>query len=139
MAQPGARVDLPKPKKFENRVLKSEKTPEGRIPAVKKFQQNIVTKYNFHFNAENELNDAIFSVRQAHKDDYSQLLSFYDHTPAEASGQKEELDSVILKCNNGILLHDVPALIRATIRALASLLIQAICGVMMTFGHPISG
>jgi tetratricopeptide (TPR) repeat protein len=107
IAQPGARVDLPKPKKFENRVLKSEKTPEGRIPAVKKLQQNIVTKYNFHFNAENELNDAIFSVRQAHKDDYSQLLSFYDHSPAEASGQKEELDSVILKCNNGILLHDL--------------------------------
>ena len=106
-AQPGARVDLPKPEKFQNRVLKSEKTPEGRIPLVKKLQQNIVTKYNFHFNAENELNDAILSVRQAHKDDYSQLLSFYDYTPAEAASQKEELDSVILKCNNGILLHDL--------------------------------
>ena len=107
MAQPGARVDLPKPEKFQNRVLKSEKTGEGRIPPVKKIQQNIVTKYNFHFNAENELNDAILAVRQSHKDDYTRLLSFYDHSPAEASGQQAELDSVILKCNNGILLHDL--------------------------------
>lgn len=107
MAQPGARVDLPKPEKFQNRVLKSEKTGEGRIPPVKKIQQNIVTKYNFHFNAENELNDAILAVRQAHKDDYTQLLSFYDHSPSEAAAQQAELDSVILKCNNGILLHDL--------------------------------
>ena len=107
LAQPGTRIDLPKPEKYQNRVLKSEKTPESRIPVIKKFQQNLVTKYNFHFNAENELNDAIQTVRQSHKDDYTQLLSFFDHTPSEAAGQKEELDSVILKCNNGILLHDL--------------------------------
>jgi tetratricopeptide (TPR) repeat protein len=106
-AQPGTRIDLPKPEKFQNRVLKSEKTGEGGIPFIKRFQQNIVTKYNFHFNAENELNDVISSVRQAHKDDYTRMLSFFDHSPQEAAGQKEELDSVILKCNNGILLHDL--------------------------------
>lgn len=106
-AQPGTRIDLPKPEKFQNRVLKSEKTGEGKIPLIKRFQQNIVTKYNFHFNAENELNDVINSVRQSHKDDYTKLLPFYDHSPQEASGQQQELDSVILKCNNGILLHDL--------------------------------
>jgi tetratricopeptide (TPR) repeat protein len=107
MAQPGTRIDLPKPEKFQNRVLKSEKTPDSRIPPVKRFQQNIVTKFNFHFNAENELNDAILAVRQSHKDDYTRLLTFFDHSPAEAEGQKAELDSVVIKCNNGILLHDL--------------------------------
>jgi tetratricopeptide (TPR) repeat protein len=107
LAQPGTRLDLPKPEKFQNRVLKSEKTGEGKIPFIKRFQQDIVTKYNFHFNAENELNDVISAVRQAHKDDYTKLLSFFDHSPQEAAGQQQELDSVILKCNNGILLHDL--------------------------------
>jgi hypothetical protein len=105
--QPGAKVDLPKPKQFENRTLASEKTSEGKLNPIKRFNQNVLTHYNFHFNAENELNEVVFAAKQEHKDDFTRLLPFYDHSLESTAGQESELDSVILKCNNGILLHDL--------------------------------
>ena len=105
--QPGAKVDLPKPEQFEKRILASEKTGDGKLNPIKRFNQNILTHYNFHFNAEIELNEVVFSANQSHKDDFTKLLSFYDHSLESTAGQESELDSVILKCNNGILLHDL--------------------------------
>ncbi|NDC77886.1 MAG: hypothetical protein EBZ67_08450 [Chitinophagia bacterium] len=100
-------IDLPKPPKYENRTLASERTGAGRINPVKKVQQNIITRYNFYFNAANELDEVIESARRSSKFDYSRLLPFEEYPLESTAAQKEELDSVILKCNNGILLHDL--------------------------------
>ncbi len=107
MAQPGVVIDLPKPPKYENRTLASERTGAGRINPVRKVQQNIVTRYNFYFNAANELDEVIESARRSAKFDYAQLLPFEEYPLESTAAQREELDSVILKCNNGILLHDL--------------------------------
>lgn len=106
-AQQGALIDLPKPSKYENRALASERTGSGRINPVRKVQQNIVTRYNFYFNAANELDEVIESARRSAKFDYTRLLPFEEYPLESTAAQKEELDSVILKCNNGILLHDL--------------------------------
>lgn len=106
-SQPGAVIDLPKPAKYENRTLASERTGSGRINPVRKVQQNIVTRYNFYFNAANELDEVIESARRSAKFDYARLLPFEEYPLEATAAQKEELDSVILKCNNGILLHDL--------------------------------
>jgi tetratricopeptide (TPR) repeat protein len=106
-AQPGAVIDLPKPSKYENRTLASERTGSGRINPVRKVQQNIVTRYNFYFNAANELDEVIESARRSSKFNYTRLLPFEEYPLESTAAQKEELDSVILKCNNGILLHDL--------------------------------
>jgi tetratricopeptide (TPR) repeat protein len=106
-SQPGARIDLPKPEKYQNRSLASEKSTVGKMNPLKKFNQNINTRFNFHFNASNELNEVVYNARTSFKDDYSRLLPFYDYTLEQTAGSKSELDSVILKCNNGILLHDL--------------------------------
>ena len=74
---------------------------------AKKFSQNINTRYNFHFNAGNELNEVVIGAKQSFKDDFSKLLPFYNYSLDNTLGQKNELDSVIHKCNNGILLHDL--------------------------------
>jgi len=41
------------------------------------------------------------------KDDYSQLLSFYNYSLNTTSKNKGDLDSIIYKVNAGILLHDL--------------------------------
>jgi tetratricopeptide (TPR) repeat protein len=105
--QPGTSIDLPKPKKFENRTLASEKSTTTKMNALKRFNNNINSKYNFNFNASNELNDVVLAAKQAFKDDFSKLLPFYNYSLENTQNQKNELDSVILKCNNGILLHDL--------------------------------
>ncbi|MET0462184.1 MAG: hypothetical protein ABW007_03485, partial [Chitinophagaceae bacterium] len=46
-AQMGFSFDIDKPKEFENRKLKSEKTPtDKKIKAPRRFIQNTVTHYN---------------------------------------------------------------------------------------------
>jgi tetratricopeptide (TPR) repeat protein len=106
-AQPGERVDLPKPEKYQNRVLASEKSTTGGFGPLKRVSQNIGTRYNFVFNAGRELDEVVASTRQSKKDDFTRRLSFYEVDPASTASQRSELDSVILKCNNGILLHDL--------------------------------
>lgn len=105
-AQPGTTVDLKKPSQYENRTLGSEKTGDGKIGYGKKLYQNTVTHYNYFFNADNRLNDIIARAKEANKDDYTQLLPYYDYS-LDVTSVDQDLDSVIYKCNAGILLHDL--------------------------------
>src|SRR4051794_32831972 len=106
-AQPGQEIEVKKPKKYENRKLASEKTGEKKFTVPRKLYQNTVTHYNYYFNANNRLNDLVDGVKSAFKEDYSQLLPFYNYTLKQTAQNKQELDSIIYKCTAGILLHDL--------------------------------
>ncbi|MFZ9589709.1 MAG: hypothetical protein ACO28V_08260, partial [Chitinophagaceae bacterium] len=106
-AQLNLTYDLKKPKAYENRKLKSELTPDKKINPVKKMKENVVAHYNFYFNANNKLQDVLISAKKSHKDSFSRQLAFYNYSLDQTAAQKQELDSVIHKSNNGILLHDL--------------------------------
>ena len=108
-SQPNTSINLEKskPKLYEERLLGSEKTTDKKISSSKKFYQNLVTHYNYYFNANTKLNDIINTAKAANKDDYTQLLSFYNYDLQNTSKDKQTLDSIIYKCNAGILLHDL--------------------------------
>ncbi|MBV9963399.1 MAG: hypothetical protein JO072_14230 [Parafilimonas sp.] len=105
-AQPGTTIDLKKPEKYENRTLGSEKTTEDKISKGKKFYQNTITHYNYYFNAHLRLEQIIERAKQGLKDDYTRLLPYYNYT-LDATSADPDIDSVIYKCNAGILLHDL--------------------------------
>jgi tetratricopeptide (TPR) repeat protein len=105
--QAGTVIDLPKPKKYENRVLASEKTVSTKSNFLKRWNQNLNTRFNFAFNAATILEGVVGSAKQSFKDDYTQLLPFYNFALQNTKAQEKELDSIIHKCNNGILLHDL--------------------------------
>ncbi|MEO8711441.1 MAG: hypothetical protein ABI405_04920, partial [Parafilimonas sp.] len=105
-AQPGTTIDLKKPQKYEARTLASEKTPDAKIKSGKKFYQNTITHYNYVFNAELRLAEIIDRAKQGFKDDYSKLLPYYNYSLDITAGDPD-IDSVIYKCNAGILLHDL--------------------------------
>ena len=107
LGQTGFKINIPKPKEYEERVLRSEKTSEGKLRAVPKFIQNTVTHYNFTYNAARKLNEVIDRAKAAHKDDYSKLISFYNYSPAAMQSDSIHLDSVIQKASSGIALHDL--------------------------------
>src|SRR6266700_2506949 len=96
-----------KPAKYENKKLASEKTDDRKFTIPRRFVQNGVTKFNFNFNAQNKLNEVIARAKAQHKDDYTQLLSFYNFSLDKTAQEKSELDSVIFKANTGILIHDL--------------------------------
>ena len=106
-AQLNLTYDLKKPKAYENRKLKSELTPDKKINPVKRVKENVVAHYNFYFNANNKLQDVIATAKRSYKDSFTNQLAFYNYTLDQTAAQQQELDSVIHKANNGILLHDL--------------------------------
>lgn len=107
MAQPTLDPDMKKPKKYENRILRSEKTGQKKFTIPRRFVQNTFTHYNYSFNAEEKLKQVIANARLQHLEDFELLLPFYDYNMESTSSQRTELDSVIYKANAGILLHDL--------------------------------
>ncbi len=104
--QPGGlSFEIKKPKAYENRTLASEKSSYTKFTAPKRFYNDLVSRFNYYFNANNRLNEIINSAKNIHKDDYTKLLSFYDYSLDETA--KGQIDTVIYKCTAGILLHDL--------------------------------
>ncbi|MFT3845066.1 MAG: hypothetical protein QM725_08440 [Lacibacter sp.] len=106
-AQPDYRLPLTKPKKYENKTLGSEKTEDKKFTLPRKLYQGMVTHYNFYYNATNKINTILERAKLAHKDDYTQLLPFYNYSTKMTSADSAELDSVIFKATAGIVLHDL--------------------------------
>jgi outer membrane protein assembly factor BamD (BamD/ComL family) len=107
LAQVDASILPTKPANYEKRLLSSDKISDKKINPVKKSLENLSSRYNFYFNAENKLNGIIDAATAQNKDNYTSLLSFFPYNLEQISGNKTELDSVIFKANNAILLHDL--------------------------------
>lgn len=107
LAQTGFNLDIEKPKPYENRELKAEKTGEKKLKLYKRILQNTTTHYNYFFNANNIINEVIEKAKAAHKDDFSSLLSFYNYNLDATAQDKTQLDSVIYKAQTGIVMHDL--------------------------------
>jgi hypothetical protein len=105
--QEGIDFDLKKPDKYENRTLGYEKTTETKWNVPRAFLQNTITQYNFYFNANNKLNEVLARAKAQFREDYTQLLPFYNYTLEVTSKDKRNLDSVLDKVNSAILLRDL--------------------------------
>ncbi|HEY8734644.1 MAG TPA: hypothetical protein VIL90_08775, partial [Puia sp.] len=106
-SQEGIDYDLKKPAKYENRTLGYEKTATTKWKTPRKLLQNTITHYNFYFNTNIKLNDVLVRAKGQFKDDYTQLLPFYNYSLETTSKDKRNLDSVLDKINSAVLLHDL--------------------------------
>jgi outer membrane protein assembly factor BamD (BamD/ComL family) len=106
-AQKGVDIDITPPKEFENRVLRSEKSDQKKFTVPKRFIQNTVTHYNYYFNANNKLKEVLERAKASFKDDYSQLLPFYNYSLDVTAADTTQLDSITYKSQTGIALHDL--------------------------------
>ncbi|HKZ65137.1 MAG TPA: hypothetical protein VJ111_02210, partial [Chitinophagaceae bacterium] len=105
--QLGITPDIKKPEEFENRVLRSEKSDQKKFTAPKRFIQNTITHYNYFFNANNKLNEILERAKASFKDDYSELIPFYNYTLDVTAADSIQLDSISYKAQTGIVLHDL--------------------------------
>lgn len=105
--QLGITLDLKKPKEYEERTLRSERSDQKKFNLPRRFIQNTVTHYNYVFNANNKLNDILGRAKEAFTDDYSQLLPFYNYTLDKTASDSVQLDSLLYKTQTGIALHDL--------------------------------
>ncbi len=108
VAQPGSSIELTKPKPYENRTLPSEKTGNKKFTAIRHIYQDMVTHYNYYFNANNEINMIINNAKASFRDDYTQpLIPFYNYSLDVTATDKTDIDSIIYRCAEGVLLHDL--------------------------------
>jgi outer membrane protein assembly factor BamD (BamD/ComL family) len=105
--QLGVSFDVKKPKEFDNRVLRSEKSDKKKFTAPRRFMQNTFTHYNYFFNANNKLNEVLDKAKASFKDDYSLLLPFYNYSLDVTAADSTQLDSIAYKAQTGIILHDL--------------------------------
>ena len=73
----------------------------------KRFIQNTITHYNYFFNANNKLNEVLERAKESFKDDYSQLLPFYNYSLDVTAADTIQLDSISYKAQTGMALHDL--------------------------------
>jgi tetratricopeptide (TPR) repeat protein len=106
-AQLGFDLDIKKPEPYENRKLKAERAGQKKFSKYRRFWQNTYTHYNYFFNANNKLNEVIEKAKDAHKDDYSALLPFYNYSLEATTQDKTQLDSIIYKSKTAIVMHDL--------------------------------
>lgn len=107
LAQLGISFDIKKPREYQERVLRSERSEEKKFTLPRRFMQNATTRYNFFFNANNSLNEVIAQAKAQHKDDFTKLLPFYNYSLEHTSANRKELDSIIIRSSTGIVLHDL--------------------------------
>ncbi|HMX78653.1 MAG TPA: hypothetical protein PK841_10795, partial [Chitinophagaceae bacterium] len=105
--QLGFSFNLNKPKEYEDQQLRSEKSEDKKFTLLRRFFQNTTTHYNYYFNANNKLNDVLNRAKQSFKDDYSQLLPFYNYTLDATAADSIQLDSLTYKSSTAIALHDL--------------------------------
>ncbi len=106
-AQPNFTLPLTKPEKYRNKTLGSEKTDDKKFTLPRKLYQSMVTHYNFYYNATTKINAIVEKAKLSHRDDYTQLLPFYNYSTFTTAGDSAELDSVMYKATAGIVLHDL--------------------------------
>ncbi|MGB3005732.1 MAG: hypothetical protein WBC06_04430 [Chitinophagaceae bacterium] len=106
-SQGGISINLKKPKEYEERELRSEKSDSKKFTLPTRFIQNTVTHYNYYFNANLKLNEVLERAKASFKDDYSVLLPFYNYSLDVTAGDSIQLDSITYKTSSGIALHDL--------------------------------
>jgi outer membrane protein assembly factor BamD (BamD/ComL family) len=105
--QVGISFDIKKPKEYDERVLRSEKSDQKKFTLPRRLVQNAVTHYNYVFNANNKLNEVLERAKASFIDDYSLLLPFYNYTLDATAQDSIKLDSITYKASTGIALHDL--------------------------------
>ncbi|MFN4080718.1 MAG: tetratricopeptide repeat protein [Saprospiraceae bacterium] len=78
---------------------------DNSVGWFKKRYQNLTTKYNYWFNADELLYLTQMQMNNAYRDNYNQLLPIFPYMAADAQPSKGDLDKVILKSAKGIALH----------------------------------
>jgi outer membrane protein assembly factor BamD (BamD/ComL family) len=103
----GFDLDIKKPEPYENRELKAERAGKKKFTKYRHFWQNTYTHYNYFFNANNKLNEIIQKAKEIHRDDYSDLLPFYNYSLETTAQDKTQLDSIVYKSKTAIVMHDL--------------------------------
>jgi tetratricopeptide (TPR) repeat protein len=92
--------------KVQDRRPPSEKMAEKKFTWNRKLMQNLVTRYNYYYNAKMRLDNVVKTIARGGLDNYNALLPFYPYSLQDQGMSANDLDSVIIKSSIAIQIHD---------------------------------
>lgn len=107
MAQPDYRLPLHKPEKYRDKELGAERTEYKKFTLPRRLFQGMITHYNYYYNAQTKMEAIVQKAKANHRDDYTELLPFYNYSTTQTVADSAELDSILYKATAGIVLHDL--------------------------------
>jgi len=98
---------------FELKIKKKQKayTNESMLKRrwgiPRQIVQNTFTHYNYYFNADRKMDEAVANMLRTKKDNYDSLLALFPFNPdRDSSLLSADMDSIIYKASMGIQIHD---------------------------------
>lgn len=69
--------------------------------------QNTFTRYNYYFNSNNKMDEALLNMQRLSKENYDSLIALFAFNPdRDSSSIAADMDSIIHKVSVGIQIHD---------------------------------
>jgi tetratricopeptide (TPR) repeat protein len=82
-------------------MLKKPWSPQRRL------FQNAFTHYNYYYNANRKMEEALANMQRSKKENYDSLLNLYPFDPNRDSAKlKGDMDTIIRKTSVGLQIHD---------------------------------
>jgi Tfp pilus assembly protein PilF len=85
----------------------NEKMLKKKWGVSRQIVQNTFTRYNYYFNTDKKMDEAIDNMLRAQNENYDSLLALFPYDPdRDSSLLASDMDSIIQKASIGIQLHD---------------------------------
>lgn len=85
----------------------NEKMLKKKWSVPRRLLQNTYTHYNYYFNADKKMDEALANMQRMSKEDYDSLLALFPFDPDRDSTKlAPDMDSIIRKASVGIQIHD---------------------------------
>lgn len=74
---------------------------------LRRLLQNSFTHYNYYFNANKKMEEAMMNMQRTQKENYDSLIGLYSFDPnRDSSLLSADMDSIVRKVSVGIQIHD---------------------------------
>lgn len=93
--------------KKKREAWSNEKMLKKRWSITRRAFQNTFTRYNYYFNADQKMDEALENMQRFRQENYDSLLALYPFDPdRDSSVLASDMDSIIQKASVGIQIHD---------------------------------
>lgn len=93
--------------KKKREAWSNEKMLKKRWGFPRSVFQNTFTRFNYYFNADQKMDEALDNMQRFRQENYDSLLSLYPFDPdRDSSVLAADMDSIIRKASVGIQIHD---------------------------------
>lgn len=93
--------------KKKHQAWSNEKMLKKRWSVPRQVVQNTFTRYNYYFNADKKMDEALLNMQRGRKENFDSLLALYPFDPdRDSSLLASDMDSIIQKASVGIQIHD---------------------------------